>query len=424
VKEILKKIIVDFIERDLPEIKEREIDLPLNSGKIVSIVGARRTGKTFLLYWLISKLRQEIPSDRIIYINFEDDRLFPASLQTMDMFLQAYYELYPNNKSQKVYFFFDEIQEIKNWELFVRRIYDNENCSLFVTGSSSKLLIKEVSAALRGRNISYEIFPLSFIEYLTLKGIEVRKYSSESLSRIVNAFEQYLSTTAFPELVNMEENLRRKSLKEYLDLVIYKDIVEKYRVSNIHLMKYLIKFVFSNCANLISINNIYNEMKSSGLSISRNTVYEYISYLEDSYTIFSLPLFTRNFREQQRNPKKYYAIDIGLRRAMTISEDKGKLLESIVYFHLRRYNENVFYYLSDQEVDFVLLKGNEFQLLNVCYEMLSAGTKKREINSLLNAMKKMNQKTAYLLTGDEEGEEIIDNKKIKIIPVWKWILDL
>lgn len=423
-KDIIKRIIVDFVERKLPEVKKREIEIPLDSGKVISIVGARRTGKTFLLYWLIQKLRSEIPLDRIIYFNFEDDRIFPASLKTMDIFLQAYYELYPDNKSTKVYFFFDEVQEVEKWELFVRRLYDNENCSIFLTGSSSKLLIKEVSTSLRGRSISYELFPLSFSEYLAFKGINVNLYSSKSLTKVINSFDQYMSSTAFPELADMEENLRRKSLNEYLDLIIYKDIVEKYGVTNIHLMKYLIKFLFSNSGSLISINKIYNEMKSLGLSISRNSVYEYISYLEDSYTIFSLKLFTRNIREQQRNPQKYFTLDTGLRMAMTISKDKGKLLESIVFLHLRRYTDKIYYYLSGQEVDFIVEKehGKAGYLINVCYDLSSSETRQREINSLLNGMKNTGNQSALLLTNDEEGEEVIENHRIKIMPVWKWIL--
>jgi len=376
------------------------------------------------LYWLVQKLRSEIPADRIVYFNFEDDRLFPASLQTMDTFLQAYYELYPDNKSNKVYFFFDEVQEIEKWELFIRRLYDNEDCCIFITGSSSKLLIKEVSTALRGRSISYELFPLSFREYLAFKEIDINLHSSKSLTKIVNSFSSYMTSTAFPELIDIEENLKRKSLNEYLDLIIYKDIVEKYGVSNIYLMKYLIRFLFSNSGNLISINKVYNEMKSLGLNISRNSIYEYISYLEDSYTIFSLRLFTRNLREQQRNPNKYFALDTGLRMAMTISEDKGKLLESVVYLHLRRNTDQIYYYLSGQEVDFILENDRRRidVLINVCYDLKSPGTKKREMNSLLNAMKDTDNKLSFLLTSDEEGEEVIEGRTIKIKPVWKWIL--
>lgn len=421
-KEVLKKIITDFIERELPEIKERETDIPVDSGKVVSIVGARRTGKTFLLYNKIKDLRKSIPLDRIVYFNFEDDRIFPATLETMNLFLESYYELFPNNKSKKVYFFFDEIQEIDKWELFIRRIYDNENCSIFITGSSSKLLIKEISSALRGRSISYELFPLSFREYLQFKGIEVTKYSSRSISRVVNLFNEYYMSTSFPELIDMDLDLRKKSLDEYLDLIIYKDVVEKYGVSNIYLMKYLIKFLFGNSANLISINKIFNELKSSGLKISRNSVYEYISYLEDSYTIFSLPIYTRNLRERRRNPQKYFALDNGLRMAMTISGDKGKLLESIVFMELRRKTKDVFYYFSTKEVDFIREVDNRLELINVSYELNSLETRKREINSLLNAMNELKVKDSLLLTGDEEGEEMIDDKNIKIMPVWKWLL--
>ncbi|MEG8947237.1 ATP-binding protein [Rosettibacter firmus] len=419
-KDLIKRIIVDFIERDLPQIKDRSINIPLNSGKIISIVGARRTGKTFLLYLLINKLRAEIPSDRIVYFNFEDDRLFPPTLKTMDLFLQSYYELFPDNKLQHVYFFFDEIQLVDNWEKFIRRIYDNEKCSIFITGSSSKLLIKELSTALRGRSISYELFPLDFKEYLSFNDIEINIHSTKSVTKIINIFNKYVSSTSFPELINMEDELKQKSLREYLDLIIYKDIVERYGVSNIHLMKYLIRFLFSNSGNLISINKIYNELKSSGLNISRNSVYEYISYLEDSYIIFNVKLFTRNLREQFRNPSKYFTLDNGLKKLVSTSEDKGKLLESIVFMHLRRRSNNIYYYLSEQEIDFVL--SEEKKLINVCYDLSSRATRIREINSFLNGLKKFKNYSALLLTNDEEGEEIVDGNVIKIMPVWKWIL--
>jgi len=371
-----------------------------------------------LLFGLIQKLRKELPANRLVYINFEDDRLFPVDLNTMDLFLQAYYELYPDNRLQKVYFFFDEVQVIDNWELFIRRLYDTEKCSIFVTGSSSGMMTREVSTALRGRNITFEVFPLSFREYLQFRDIEIKPFSSKAESRIIHGFDDYLNSTAFPELVSMETNLKRKSLKEYLDLIIYKDIVEKYRVSNIHLMKYLIKFLFSNSANLISVNKIYNELKSSGLNVSRNSVYEYISYLEDSYTLFAVPLFTRNLREQHRNPRKYFALDTGLRKMVTLAEDKGKLLESVVYMHLRRSSETVYYYLSNQELDFLTSGPDGIRLFNVSYDMTSATTRQRELQSLFRAMTSLDRETALLLTADEEGEEISGERTIKIMPVW------
>jgi predicted AAA+ superfamily ATPase len=410
----------------LPAVKDREITIPISSGKIINLVGARRTGKTYLLLSLIKKLRETVPTNRIVYLNFEDDRLYPVSIKTMDLFLQSYYELFPENKNEKVYFFFDEIQFIENWELFVRRIYDNENCEIYLAGSSSKLLLKDLDSSLRGRSLSYEIFPLSFKEFLNFYEYEITNLSSKSIAKVINLFNQYLFSTAFPEIINFEEILKWKSLREYLDLIVYKDIVERYGVSNIHLMKYLIKFLFSNSGNLISINKIYNELTSFGLKVSRNSVYEYISYLEDSYTLFNVKLYTRNIREQKRNPSKFYVLDNGLRRLVSISEDKGKLLESVVYLHLRRSSENIYYYMGNKEVDFVLDESfqSKITLINVCYDITNPLTARREIESLVEGMKELKIKASLLLTNYQQGEEKIDGMWIKIVPAWKWLLNL
>lgn len=234
-KEVFKKIITDFIELELPKLIEREIELPLGSKKIISVIGARRTGKTSLLFNHIKKLRVKYPADRIIYINFEDDRLFPLGLKDLDVLMEAYYELFPSNRGEKIFIFFDEVQNVKNWEIFIRRIYDTLNCSIIITGSSSKLLSKEISTSLRGRSISYEVFPFSFKEYLEYKEINTNFYSSASRSKILHAFNQYLIDGSLPEMIELEAGQRDKALKEYSDLVIYKDLVERYQIGNLHL---------------------------------------------------------------------------------------------------------------------------------------------------------------------------------------------
>ncbi len=162
----------DFIEKDLSHVKEREISLPMNIDKVVSIVGMRRTGKTFLLFLLARKLRDRIPKENVVYLNFEDDRLFPLELRDMDLLVQAYYELFPGKKEERVYFLFDEIQNVPNWETFIRRLQDTEKCHIYITGSSSRLLGREIATALRGRTVSYEVFPLSLGEFLTFKGVK------------------------------------------------------------------------------------------------------------------------------------------------------------------------------------------------------------------------------------------------------------
>src|SRR3989344_4300528 len=178
-KEIFKLIIKEFHEKDIPKIVERELSIP-ETNKIVSIIGSRRAGKTFYFYQLMKKLN--VPKDKILYINFEDDRIMPLALKDMDSLLEAYFELYPNNKKSKIYLFFDEIQNIDKWEVYIRRIYDNENVKIWVTGSSSKLLSKEIATSLRGRTLAFELYPLSFKEFLQFNNHHVDKdiwYSKE-----------------------------------------------------------------------------------------------------------------------------------------------------------------------------------------------------------------------------------------------------
>ena len=191
-KEIFKKIITDFHEQPTEALIPRDIRIPVDSGKIISLIGVRRSGKTSILYNIIETLQKRIDPAGIVYLNFEDDRLFPLELQNLNEIMESYYELHPEKRAEKIYLFFDEIQNVENWEKFIRRIYDTLNVEIYITGSSSKLLRSEIATALRGRTITYEIFPFSFSEYLRFRKIDVNMYSSKSLSYIANAFEDYI----------------------------------------------------------------------------------------------------------------------------------------------------------------------------------------------------------------------------------------
>lgn len=241
----------------------------------------------------VTSVRIKNDKSKVIYINFEDDRLFPLRLNDLNTLIEAYYELYPDNREKKVFFLFDEVQVVENWELFIRRTHDSVNCLVYISGSSSKLLSREISTSLRGRSISFEVFPFSFQEYLMIKKIKPNIYSSKSLSKIKNYFNSFLEFGSMPEIINMDNQQRSKTIKEYLDLIIYKDLVERYRVSNLFLMKYLIKFLFVNNSSLVSYNKIFNDFRSLGLSISKNSIFEYISYLEDSYALFFSNIYNR-----------------------------------------------------------------------------------------------------------------------------------
>ncbi|NOX17064.1 MAG: ATP-binding protein [Chlorobi bacterium] len=421
-RDVFKILIKDFVSKELPAINAREILLPLNSKKIISVIGARRVGKTYLLFGAIKRLREKYHKSRIVYINFEDDRLFPLSVGKLNDFIEGYYELYPENKRKTVWFFFDEVQNVERWELFIRRIYDNEKCKIFITGSSSKLLTKELAASLRGRTIAYEVFPYSFKEYLNLKNVSIDFYHSETRARIVNLFDKYLFSSAYPEVINATKFEKGKILSEYLNLLIYKDVVERYKIKNLFLIKYLLKFFVTNSASLLSVNKIYNDIKSQGISVSKDAIFQYLEYLQDSFVLFPVTIHSRNLREIQRNPRKIYLLDNGFIDAMEAGKNAGKRFENIAFLEFRRKGKEVSYFKKNGEVDFCVTENRRIELFNAAYSIADRATKEREIKSLLEGMKYFNIKESFLLTNNHEEKLTVDNYEINIMPLWKWLL--
>lgn len=424
-KEIFKRLIVDFLERDIKELSPREITIPLQSKKIVSLIGVRRSGKSSILFNTIKTLRQTIARENIIYINFEDDRLYPLELASLDSLLEAYYELYPIKRDEKVYLFLDEIQAVENWELYVRRIYDTLNLQIFITGSSAKLLSTEIATGLRGRTITFEVFPFSFKEYLIYKNIKIDLYSSKSLSFIQNALADYLLDGGFAETVNEDKSISRKILSDYIELIVYKDIVDRHNINNRSLLKHLNKYCFTNIATLVSFTKLYNEFKSQGFKLSKDTIFQYISHLEDAYTLFTVPIYRNSIKEKQRNPKKIYAIDNGFKKIYdyAISDDMSKLYENIVFLSLRRKTKNIYYFKQAQEVDFYAKLEDKELLVNVSYEIKESNTRTRELNGLVEAMQYFKLNNAFLVTKSEDTIIEIDDKTIYIVPLYKWLLE-
>ncbi len=423
-KETFKRLITDFQERNLSGVLEREIDVDLQSSMITSLVGVRRSGKTHLMYGLINALKTQISKENLVYINFEDDRLFPLQLSHLDAFIQGYYELYPDKKAQNVYFFLDEVQNVPHWERFVRRLHDTEQCKVCVSGSSSSLLGHEIASSLRGRSLMYEIFPLSFQEYLQFKGITPNLYSSASLARIRNAFESFMTWGAFPETVPMPEPTCRKTLQAYLDLIIYRDIVERHSITNTFLLKYIIKHCFSNISSLLSVNKLFQDLKSQGLKISKNTLHQYLDYLQDAYALFRVPVASDSVREQMRNPQKVYGIDIGLHRLFEPAPTRniGHILENIVFLECRRRGYAINYVKAVQEVDFLVQSKEKPQLINVCASLDTTQTRKRELQGILQAMERFRLTRGLILTLDHEETVAEQQGTIEIMPVWKWAL--
>jgi predicted AAA+ superfamily ATPase len=423
-KTLFQRLIIDFQEAPTKQVTSRDYAIPLNSQKIISLIGVRRCGKTYLLYSFIEQLRQQVDPRNIVYINFEDDRLYPLTLKELDSLIEAYFELFPQKREEKIYLFLDEVQNIPEWERFVRRIYDTLDLQIFVTGSSSKLLSKEIATSLRGRTLTYEIFPFSFKEYLSHKKIEINFNSSKSLSFIKNAFTSYMKEGGFAETFGEETDIQKRILRDYLDLIVYRDVIDRHNLKNRAFFKHLIKYTLSNIGTLISYNKLYNEYKSQGYKISKDTIYHYMEYLEDAFALFTVPIFRNSVREEQRHPRKIYAIDAGFKTLFdsSISADHSKYYENIVFLHLRRQSNQIYYFKQNQEIDFYTNITHP-QLINVSYDISRPETKRREIEGLREGMNYFKINQATLITHDKEETIKADGQKIHIKPLWKWLLE-
>ena len=416
-KEIFKKLILDFHKKGLPEFINRDISIPLNSGKIITLIGPRRSGKTYISFQIMSSIKDITD---ILYMSFENEKFKINSTNFQDL-IDAYFELYPNKEN--FYLFLDEIQEIDGWEKFVRRIYDTFTKNIFITGSSAKLLSKEIATSLRGRCISYEIYPLSFKEFLKFKNVEIDLISTKGKANVINSFNKYINIGGFPECFFMNDDLRKRTIKDYMNVMIFRDVIERYSLRNSNAVHAYFKRNVSNFAREYSINKFYNELKSMGVKITKDSLYDFNRYFDESFII--LPLFNYYYNSYKTEIHKLYLIDHSFSVVDTfkISENKGLILENIVFIQLKRLGKEVFYHKSLIECDFVIKEKEKIvEAIQVCY-FLNKDNKDREIKGLLEAMNKHKLKQGLLLMYDEEDEIIIDKKKIIIKPVWKWLLE-
>lgn len=434
-KNLLKQVIKEGQEFKFPEIVPREIEVPLKPKKIVAIYGPRRSGKTFLLYSLMKKLAaQGVKRKRILYSNFDDPRLLPFKAIDLETLLESYFELYPELQEKENFAFFDEIQNVDNWELGVRRIYDTGNFKVFITGSSSKFLSKEIATALRGRAIGFQVLPFSFKEFLLAKGVELRKDIVYSKKRFVikKGLEEYLKMGAFPEVVLEEEKeIKRRVLKEYLETMFFKDLTERFKIKNQNVLRELIKHLITNVAASFSLNAFWRFIKQT-YPVSKRTILNYTNYLEEIGLVFLLRKFSYSLKEQTQTPRKAYLLDNGLRTVygFKFSEDRGRILENTVFLELlhRQTKDTlleIFYWQDRQkrEVDFVLKRGKKIEsLIQVCAAVENFQTKEREIKVLARASEVFGCGNLFIITSDFEGEEKYQGKKVKFFPLWKWLI--
>ncbi|MFC1484889.1 ATP-binding protein [bacterium] len=419
-RELLKEVIINQneqrfykdlgIERKNLTIIERYLKLP----QTIIISGIRRAGKSTFLAQIANKYYDR----NVYYINFEDERLIDFSINDFNLLHELFIELLGHKKV----FCFDEIQNIKKWELFVRRMYD-DGYKFFITGSNASLLSKELSTRLTGRNIVIELYPFSFKEFLTFHNVSITNnsfYITKEKASIRKYFDMYLAKGGMPEYLKYNEE---DMIKKVYEDILYRDIVSRYDIKDVKALRELAFYLLSNIGSEYSYNRLKNIV---GLK-SENTVKNYIHYLENSFLFFTLNKFTYSLKNQYFSQKKIYCIDNGITEsiAFKFSENRGKYLENLVFLELKKRYEEIYYYktANKYEVDFITRdKYRKIFLFQVAQKISQQETRQREIRSLVEAMNELNLNQAVILTEDNEEQLNINGKKISILSVYKWLL--
>lgn len=428
--ESAKEYLVDFQKGTLPELVERELRIA-ETKKIKSLIGPRRAGKTYFMYQQMKRLLANgIKKESILYLNFEDPRLSGITFRDIRELIKLHWQLHPASLNEKLHIFIDEPQDVDNWEQAVRALHD-EGFDIYLSGSSSKLLSSEIATSLRGRTLAYTILPFSFREFLRMHKLsfEAERLSAREKATLLHLLEEYLEFGGFPEIA-LENNPENKVriLNEYFNLVVYRDIIERYKIKNTALVKWLIKTLSSSFSKEFSIHKIYLTLKSQGVHISKNTLYAYASMLEDSLFVFFVPKFRHSMRKRELAVSKAYLSDLGFAKLVEVGEERGRKMENVVFLELERRKEpltNIFYWKNPQqeEVDFVIQKNSKIeQLIQVCKDIRDRDVRKRELRALLKASKELKCRNLLVITEDYEMEEKVKGRKIKFTPLWKWLL--
>lgn len=419
-RELLKKVIADQKEYRLPKnVFERTQSEILNKHShdpnIIILSGIRRSGKSTIL-----KILQSTMTESDYYLNFDDERLVQFSLEDFQMLQETFIELFGKQQT----FYFDEIQNIVGWETFIRRLHDQNN-KIFITGSNANLLSRELGTRLTGRFIPIEVYPLSFKELVSYELPEIPKktlLSTTDIGMLLRAFSRYLIMGGIPDYVKYESLDYLKSLYEG---IIYRDVISRYGITEEKALKELVYYFASNIGKEFSYNNL-SKLLNLG---SSHTISSYCHYLENSYLCFFLTRYSPSLQSQMHYNKKCYMIDPAIIRLIGFrtSEDRGRIIENIVFLHLKMRGEEIYFHKSKKECDFLLRKGNKiYQAIQVTTSLDNPQVKEREIGGLLEAMIEHHLIEGVILTENEEEQLTIplegNTVHIAIMPIWKWLL--
>ena len=432
-RELTQQMIADSLTTAIPPYTHRDAYLPKVPGKALAVIGMRRSGKTtFLWQCLAERLASGTPRNALLYMNFEDERLVGMEATDLQWVVEEYYRQQPQwREVRTVTFFLDEIQAVPGWETFARRLMDTEKVELFLSGSSARLLSREVATSMRGRAMEVRIYPFSFRESLRHEGVEPEAPWSQlgkaARSDLDSRLRSYLTTGGFPEAQGVSSRDRLQLLQTYVDVAVLRDIIERYGISNPVALRWLQRHLLANPASAFSIQKFYDVLRSQGIPVSKDTLHAMLMHLEDSFLIRTVSIHSASERQRMVNPRKAYPIDPGL---IPVYERSGRLnlgqaLETVVLIELERGGYETAYVRTREgmEVDFM---GREpsgaWHLIQVCTDISNPATWEREVRALVKAATMYPEAKATLLTLDSVPPQPALPPAITWEPAAGWLL--
>ena len=430
---VIQQRLADAVSISIPAMVEREFHPPKIPNKAYAVIGMRRTGKTYFLYQTMKHyLEQGVDRSRLVYFNFEDERLAELTVKDLHWVADEYFAMFPDNRRDKVYFFFDEIQLIDGWEKFVRRLMDSEKIQIYLSGSSAKMLSREISSSMRGRSVEVIVYPYSYREFLSSQKIEppdsLVRVTKELRSRLEHQLLSYLTVGGFPEAQGLTNLDRHLLLQGYVNTVLFRDIVDRFNISNINILKILIRHLLRNSGSRFTVNKFFNDIKSQGIRVAKTTLHEYLDYLQDAFLLHTIHIYTQSERKRMVNPVKPYAIDTGLAASFSMVREPeiGHLLENCIFVELCRRNAQVSYLVTESgfEIDFVAqYPDGSVEVIQVSKDLSDPATRQREYRALSDMGSALPEARFLVINLSEEYTVNLAKLTVKAVPAWKWLLE-
>ncbi len=429
----IQQKIADGVTAPPPSLTPRTVYVPAIGGKALAVIGMRRAGKTYFLWQCLrERLAGGAPRASLLYFNFEDERLAGMQASQLHLLPELYYRLHPAWRDQRrVTFFLDEIQNVPGWESFVRRLLDSEQIDLFISGSSARLLSREVATSLRGRGMEVLVHPFSWREVLRHTGAEPNQPLAAQpkavRSLLDRSLHDYLRQGGFPEAQGASDRDRASLLRGYVDIALLRDVVERHQVTNTTALRWLLRHLLSSPASPFSIQKFHDALRSQGIPVGKDTVHAYLGHLEDAFLVRTVSLYTASERQRMVNPRKAYPVDPGLIAVFERSgrANLGRALETAVLIELERRGADVHYVRtpSGYEVDFhAQLPDRSTWLLQVCTAVEEPATLAREVRALAEAALHYPAATPLLLTLESLPPAVTLPPNLRWQPAASWLL--